>query len=74
MNTRNTAHGRISAVFGAIAVALGCSALGAPTALAQDCQPSTDTYSVEEPGTVPPGETNTGEGPAEDHRQVENPC
>ncbi|MEV0336278.1 hypothetical protein [Nocardia sp. NPDC050717] len=74
MITRNTAHRRIGAALGAVAVALGCSALGAPPALAQDCRPATDTYSVEEPATVPPDDANTGEGPTEDHRQVEYTC
>ncbi|MFQ6398708.1 hypothetical protein ACLMAJ_35380 [Nocardia sp. KC 131] len=76
MNTNKNTSRRIAAALGAISVAFAGSVviLGAGTAAAQDCAPSTDSYNTDPnapDGTTVPDDPAT---PADESHQVENSC
>jgi hypothetical protein len=78
MNTNRNTSRRIAAALGAILVVFAGSAvvLGAGSASAQDCAPSTDTYNTD--GYAPDGTTgdvpDDPATPADESYSVENTC
>ena len=74
INTNKNTSRRIAATLGAISVAFAGSVavLGAGTASAADCQPTTDTYTTE--NTDNENTDNTDSEGASESYQVENSC
>ncbi|WP_327115293.1 hypothetical protein OHB12_01075 [Nocardia sp. NBC_01730] len=77
MNTNKNTSRRIAAALGAISVAVAGSivVLGAGTASAQDCAPSTDSYTTENTDHENTGNENTdSENTNSESYEVENTC
>ncbi|GEM33704.1 hypothetical protein NN3_47110 [Nocardia neocaledoniensis NBRC 108232] len=71
MNTHSNPGTRLAA---AAALALGMTVLGGASALAQDCQPSTDSYSTEGAPQEGPNGGQPENQQSEDPYRAENTC